>query len=160
MYLLNTLTHVKKSKPVTIFQIKHTTIKYQVSTITRKFQHSSNFNINISIIVITSNISSSTTPKSSSAALQNSQVVLEKHYTNIHNGCWTKIYNWYNTQLHIFHKKWIRLIVCSFNACVVIAEAESFKLPLILQENNQKKKKKESTRNISEHKIKLKQSRG
>ena len=132
MYLLNTLTHIKKSKLVTIFQIKHTTIKNQVSTITRKFQHSSNFNINISIIVIASNISSSTTPKSSSAALQNSQVVLEKHYTNIHNGCWTKIYNWYNTLLHIFHKKWrqfslLRLIVCSFNACVVICASSKQK---------------------------------
>ena len=132
MYLLNTLTHIKKSKPVTIFQIKHTTIKNQVSTITRKFQHSSNFNINISIIVIASNISSSTTPKSSSAALQNSQVVLEKHYTNIHNECWIKIYNWYNTQLHIFHKKLrqfslLRLIVCSFNACVVICASSKQK---------------------------------
>ena len=133
MYLLNTLTHTNKSKPVTTFQIKHTIIKYQVSTITREFQHGSNININFSIIVITSNISSSTAPRrSNSAALQNSQVVLEKHYTNIHNGCWTRIYNWYTIQLHIWDKKWrqsslLRLIVCSFNACVIMCASSKQK---------------------------------
>ena len=37
MCLLNTLTHINKSKPFTAFQIKHTIIKYQASIITREF---------------------------------------------------------------------------------------------------------------------------
>ena len=143
MYLLNILTHINKSKPVTTFQIKHTIIKYQVSTITREFWHCSNININISIIIIISSISNSTVPRrSSSVALQNSQIVLEKHYTNIYNGCRTRIYNLYTIQLHIFHKKIEAVQSTKTNSLII------FKCVQCKQASNQQQPKHANTPNL------------